>query len=578
MKILILILLLLASSANATTYQFAIGTHTAAINTTIAAASNGDIIEFQRGGFWDSLITINGKTGLTFRAYGSGALPIFNTRCRIPGSDNAANWTEESTNKWWMALSSSQNVDYRIWVDSVELPKQYGANITAERPVSYDTDWGKLYIYSTSNPATAFDLIEYPSENTATFWIVNSSYLTFYELDVRGSIGGSFDIYTSNHISITYCEIGWDANRMGIRAGTTGQNTDITIEYNNINSGDNLLDEYPISHGVADGVWMAGGCHRWTVRRNLIKNWGHACIEISNIYSGSDTTMSDILITENNLTAPDVDYCRGIDLNSRVNRSTRGVVVTWNWIHDMHIQNQLNLDSLVFSYNLITNISRTSNPGFPLSDHNANGIQIAGNSATSPTNMKITNNTIANCDGAGIWIAADNSYTTVENNEISNNIIYNCGTLIPSGYENVQLGLAPNQSDALGANTFRNNILFSSATTEVFWDTRNTGNQKMTIAEFNARNGANGDVITGNLHADPLFVAPSEDMYWLLSTSPARDAGVTIAGHSTGLRSTSSWPLSVLTAEQSGTYEIGAYIYQDATTNITIRGIRVTVQ
>lgn len=587
MKNLIFIFLLLAGSANATTYQFPIGTHTATVNSTIAAASNGDIIEFQRGGFWDSLITINNKTGLTFRAYGSGAVPIFNTRCRIPGSDNPANWTDAGGNKWWMALSSPQNVDYRIWVDSVELPKQYGPNITSARPVSYDTDWNKLYIYSTSNPATAFSLIEFPSENTATIWIVNSSYLTFYELDVRGSIGGSFDIHTSNNISITYCEIGWDANRMGVRAGTTGQNTDITVEYCTINSGDQLQDIYAISHGVSDGVWMAGGCHRWIVRRNLIKNWGHSCVEISNVYPlASDTTMSDILITENNMTAPDVDYCRGLALNSLINRTVTGVVVSYNWIHDMTIQTQLNVPNLVFKYNLITNIYRTSNPGFPLDDNNANGIQSAGNSNTWPYNMTITNNTIANCAGVGLYLARSAGYNPIEGCNISNNILYNNGTDVPTWFPSTgdyQICIVANDSATgkyfIGNNIMKNNLAYSSTAGDLVWESRHAANPYKTIAEFNSQsNGINGDQVAGNINSDPLFVAPSEDMYWLLSTSPARDAGITIAGHSTGLRSTSSWPLSVVTAEQSGTYEIGAYIYQDVTTNITIRGIRVTVQ
>jgi hypothetical protein len=103
-------------------------------------------------------------------------------------------------------------------------------------------------------------------------------------------------------------------------------------------------------------------------------------------------------------------------------------------------------------------------------------------------------------------------------------------------------------------NVFKNNLIYSSMTANTIYyghsPTYPSGTT-YTVAMFNAANGTEGDEISGNIAADPLFVSSND--FHLQSGSPARQAGIT------GLSSTdydnAAWgsPLTI------GAYEYGTY-------------------
>jgi hypothetical protein len=114
-------------------------------------------------------------------AYGTGADPILTTRKRLRGSDSTASFTQIRTNVWEYDATrhlGRQQAAFRLFLtgqgytnyegdrvvhpDSISRPGQYFYGPGAP-PFDY-----KLRIYSVGNPATAFPLIEFGGDETAT--------------------------------------------------------------------------------------------------------------------------------------------------------------------------------------------------------------------------------------------------------------------------------------------------------------------------------------------------------------------------------------------------------------------------
>lgn len=76
----------------------------------------------------------------------------------------------------------------------------------------------------------------------------------------------------------------------------------------------------------------------------------------------------------------------------------------------------------------------------------------------------------------------------------------------------------------ISQNTFRNNIVYHPNAIETISFRNNT----LTVEEFNAMNGHNGDVVRNNLEDDPLFVDIMNDNFDIHYSSPAIDAGLDV--------------------------------------------------
>ena len=150
---------LLSTSASATTYYVspagndaASGTSTAAAWRTVAHVNSfrfqsGDQILFQKGGIWREMLTPPGS-GLYFGAYGSGALPT------ISGANLVqTGWTQAGTNVWVYTLGGYQ--PSQVWFNSA-----LGASVSSASAVLGPGQWyygsNRLYVYSIGNPSTVY--------------------------------------------------------------------------------------------------------------------------------------------------------------------------------------------------------------------------------------------------------------------------------------------------------------------------------------------------------------------------------------------------------------------------------------
>lgn len=568
MKIMkwVLLFILIATKVNATNYFFSASGNDAAAGTegapwqTIAKANAttfvaGDSIKFNKGdefvGHLNIIQSGNNSNRIVLTSYGTGAKPILTTRIVLPGSNNTANWINTGTNRWRFSKVSVNNTDYRLWLNGVEYARSYDSSgINSTNRTSNTTNYNYVWVYATSNPATFYSTIEFSSDETSTLEI-SGSYITVYDLDVRGSTGSSIDFYNCTNLIFRNNNIGWDASKLGIRG--FGSAHYIDIYDNDINSGDQNIDAFNTNKGVGDGVYISSGAHYWNVYRNTLHNWGHSSIEIANmqIITGlhllGGYSLSNISIYENLIRGGQVDYVRGFGADSKEGYNVNNIVFTRNWIDSCPIRSQINIPGLVVSYNIFSNGRVT-----PSIVGVGQGLYTAGYSGTSPINMQIIGNTFYNFPEAGFYMSWSTGYGTVTGNKIKNNIFSNCGTN-PSDvtFANVQVVIQPfNLPANMTANVFKNNILFG--TDKIYYDNRTGGGLLNNITQMNSRNTVNGDSISGNINVNPLLTN-----YVPGTGSPAIGAGLSLP-YNIALAAGSLWPSAVLTTTQT-VFNIGAY-------------------
>lgn len=551
-----------------------IGTSVASANTAISAANPGDSVRFERGGTYVGMVDIDasGAAGnhIIFDAYGSGADPIITTRTSLPGWDTPGNWTNLGSNVWSKSVPfNNQSTDFRFWLNGSEYYKsQTSATVNSTKRTSYNVVYAAtLYVYATSNPATFYSSIEYNGTEYCALQFNFVSYVTLQNLDIRGGTGGTVDSYGSSHLIIQNCHIGLDAGKVGIRRGGSGTCNDIIIRDNVLDSGDRLVNQdYYTPYAINDGIYI--GTHPtsgWRIYRNTIKDWGHACVDMNNIIGNAN----DIEIYDNLLTAENVGYCRAIGYVGIEGGSYTSNKIYRNLIYRTSIQVQIGCPNLEFYNNVINETRNSTNSPTAGSGR---GIDISGYSSTHALNMKVYNNVIANCASEGLRVSRSAGYTSPTGNQIINNIFYNNGDLSPNGYDDAQIVIVENGANITG-NTFRNNLLYKTGITDrIYYDNRNVGNEFMTLAEFNARNGVDSDVISGNIGGDPLFVDDNAD-FALQSGSPAVNTGINLGSPYDIALIASTWPSDVNTGSQVGAWNLGAYV--DAQTKILMSGGKI---
>ena len=208
-------------------------------------ASSGDTIYLKRGDTWytpdataDASFTL--KSGVHYAAYGSGAKPLLSGSLKnYGGSSNSSGWTQASTNIWqytYYSGSATTNANagmiYFIDADGTVHPgKDIAAPDTANNVYTYsaadlDSDleyfapyksgsntitagsyssFGKIYVYSTTNPATRFPNIQIA--------------LTHHVVEANNGTGSSESAVTSmTNIAVMY------GASHGVKSISGGQN------------------------------------------------------------------------------------------------------------------------------------------------------------------------------------------------------------------------------------------------------------------------------------------------------------------------------------------------------------------
>lgn len=452
-------------------------------------------------------------------AYGVGARPQLTCYTDLPAWNVAETWTNVSGNIWRMAFTRNDQ-RIRVWIDGVEMKKSNSATVTATQQVYWDYANSYLYVYSTSNPATAFTSMKsVPNVIQGAVYIVWAKHLQFRNLDFRGYSLNTFRIRGGKHILIEDCTIGYDSIHTGVSLYNDEGNACeyITIRNNDFDSND-TIDHGWQEKSTEDGINISDSRYV-NIYGNKFKNWGHGGLTIWSPYAYN--RLERVKIYNNVFTAPDISYGRafGGDVAYPYNHGSNSVEFWGNFCDDLPTHVQWQIPNSIVRNNIINQIRGIywRPTGFA-----ANGIDIAGYSTPDVFGMKIYNNVIANCEGMGIRIGGNaGGYGNVHDNAFVNNIIYNCKGR--NNYDNTQYTYyhlyVADDADVLN-NVYRNNIMYHPEQTNIiYYGHDNADSYIKTVEGFNSCNGTEGDVISRNIGSDPLLTSGTD--FHVLEGSPA---------------------------------------------------------
>lgn len=504
----------------------------------------GDAILFRRGDIWyGSLdITSSGSSGnpITYGAYGSegDAKPIFEGKIDVPGWKTSSNWNQAGSNIWRISYPMSY-YRLRLWIDGVEVKRSETSSVTTDVPWAWATNY--IYVYSTSNPATAFDSIETNSrENFVN--VDNKNYITFQNLDVRGFYGG-FNLVSSSNIITEYCNIGGDFAMSGVMSHYSSNGI---IRHNTFDTFDRIFDAWQAENSE-DAVDMNDGSTGWDIYENDFIDWGHTGFCVYN--DAESDPIANIKVHHNHFTNAGIDYGRAIGVDVSGVYQSWGIEIYDNFIEDQAVNSQIQAPGLKLYNNIFEGCRGTFSHGRnPATDGNA--VAVVGYHGRAQ-GMEIYNNVFANNYGYGIWLHNnDLLYLPVTDNIIANNIFYNNHGVnhwwdtYGDDYIQLSIDVFSNQY----RNTFKNNLFYSPSTSSPI----RYNDEIITVAAFNSYNGNNQDIMSGNVVGDPLFVDAANGDFRLQSGSPAINNGINV-----GLTK----DYVGMTVPQGTAPDIGAYEY-----------------
>ena len=448
-----------------------------------------DSIFFNRGDEWKESFepkgsgTKNNKIVIT--AYGSGEKPIITGRDTISGWSLTASWTESSSNVWYITVGSLVS-KFRIWINGTEQRKaEYVTLIDATDTFADSAEIDRLYLYCVGNPASVYSggLIESGWVRSTPLYFNTVNHYEVDHLDIRGGYY-SVRLRASDGIIIDNCDIGNSSTQFGLlgeRIADPVNQSDSCVVRNCLFDTDNSLSsDWEVKY-TENGLEVYGG-NDWDIFGNTFKNWGHASIYI---LTGTTATNHRINIYDNYMTAPDISYGRGLNVDC-IGSNCQDLKIYRNLIKDTPTTNQINNYGTEFYYNIINNVTDVSfRPGYGA------GILISGYGGnTLPQGMKFYNNVFANCNDQGIymsWYAGRNSQ---HDNEFVNNIFYN-----NNGY-----AIHVMSSDSIYNNTFKNNIAYDYRGNDLIY----YRGLLLRVSAFNSADNK-GDIISDNNGDSPIF-------------------------------------------------------------------------
>lgn len=455
----------------------------------------GDSICFKRGDIWKEslLITESGSSGspITITTYGSGAKPIITGRDTVDGWSGVGNWTAMGTENVWRI--DQPRVGYlfgrRLWINNIEY-KRNGSEpgaVAGTYPPLVDEPWywhmdsSYLYVYSTQNPATAFSNMEKGTARAHSIRLgINQnfpSYVTISNIDLQF---GHYSIYAlgSDYITVDSC----------LLSGAYGINISAPVGYDSRNwiiknclfdSKCRLMGNWEAQYTI-DAIKIGCNSFNIDIYNNYFLDYSHCGIVIECL--STDQRVAYILIHDNEITTPNIDYGRAM-----ASDYYSGSNVKWyrNYIHDVTVQSQMNGDSLEFYYNIIDGVTSPSyRPGY------GHGISQQGYGTVQTHYQKWYNNIIANCENYGIHMSWYPGRSSKHNNQYVNNIFYN----------NKDGAIYVMNSDSIYDNTFKNNIAYSTLSNPQFY----YRGFDLDANSFNAAD-SEGDTIENNNGDNPLF-------------------------------------------------------------------------
>ncbi len=484
--------------------------------------SPGAQILFKRGGVWgEQLIPSSSGTSsapIIYGAYGTGARPVINAGGALPGWNSTSNWTDLGGNVW---SCSYGRYPAAVWLNG----QLYGtsgnnAGSGSTTPTSRYRWWhdgnSTFKVYSAGNPATTYSQIEIANFGRNTLVASGKSYLTFRSLEFRRGQRG-VDLSNCDFFVFDSCAfLGTPQFSFWIQDGSD----DGEIKNCRFDTGDTVSHAFEFTGDAGTGnggdiIAIQWGS-RWKIHNDTIANPGHDCINLSGGDPSGSVSQSNLLYC-NEMYMAGGDYGRPFDIQGFGTPGTcSNNRITRNYIHGFPIQAQILGQTNEVSYNIIANGQicpwRTDNNWYASS-----AISLCDYISDGPNNNRVWNNTIVNCQSAGIVVYPGQSKASIKNN-----IIYNTGLAAGRFTKNVGICLWQGTTN----DTVLNNSVYNSgANPVVFEQTLWSTNAPISVATFNTQSGGSyGNVILGNIGSDPLLAGDNS----LQSSSPCIKAGVNV--------------------------------------------------
>jgi hypothetical protein len=498
--------------------------------------SAGDSILFKRTCTWREQLTVpsSGSAGnpITFGAYGSGVQPI------ISGANLlSSGWSLQSGNVWQASLTTQPSeVFFNAVIGTLETSI---ATITAANEWWWSSN--VLYVYSTSNPGTAFTNpgIEASQRQYAIY--SNQNYVTFSSLQLQGSNYRGFYQLGDTGITLTgiIAQYNYDD---GIRIDAA-TNTLITLTAAAYN-GANGIDIYSSPAVLLDHDTAHDNCQF-----------------IATNYTGGFKFV-DVSRTATNMTVQySQSYNNGLAQNSAAFSGGKGI-----WA-DTVGNGFTAQDNLVYNNRangIDIDADNNSIVAYNVIYGNDGGIQVYPDNNSAAGNVVYGNTVYANNHSnywgtsPGIFMSGDSTANHCINNIVKNNI--STGQIQVTGQPNFLAdGGCENDGTDGSGNVYTYNGFGPAASNFITWG----GSNYSTYATWEAASGNCGSGgCSHSVQTDPNFNNPSGNDFTLQSTSPAIDAGTNLgAPYNMGLDPRSSFPWSTLDQGIYGSWEIGAFVY-----------------
>lgn len=494
----------------------------------------GDSVLFKAGGFWRGglEITASGapQAPITLGSYGAGKRPIISVRSPIPGAGSASSWSSFGNNTWAML---SPGFRHRVWFNNVE---KFGAesltDISASTPWFYNEDYDTMYVYSPQNPAQSNLGLEMPyakGVHEFALQLKGSDNIVVRGLDFRGGAFATVGISGADSVLIEECSIGRDTDQFGLVGHVQWMQTqDNNSEYVKITKcivDSGLRLKYPFyPMNGADGVSIRTGARYWEVSHSTFRDWYHNGLQLHS--SDPNFPSSYNKVFNNRFYAANISYGRGFSTEGKVPGACTHNEITHNIVANTSVRNQVGGDNNLVAYNVIvaTHNIRLTDRTYWWGKGQGIVLEIMFGGDGVCQNNKIYNNTIVDTDEAGIWIAGyddKGAPGALAGNEIVNNIIYNCG--LKSYRQGKTFGLMVDSDRSIGANTFKNNVVYSENIQEVI----SFNYQAMNVNNWNALGGQVSSAISGNMQSNPKFEDMSKS-FQLAADSPCLNAGINL--------------------------------------------------
>jgi len=151
------------------------------------ATTAGDRILLHRGDSWNESLQ-PGASGtssspIIWGAYGRGAAPI------LDGSMAVGTWTNTSGNVWQASVTESGGVEYVTFDGLGGEHKTWdgtpATSLTAEYEWMHDASGNLLYVYSATNPGTAYTEVRAYNIRNVLMFSTARSYVTLEDIEVR---------------------------------------------------------------------------------------------------------------------------------------------------------------------------------------------------------------------------------------------------------------------------------------------------------------------------------------------------------------------------------------------------------